>query len=87
MTGNSGSSSLLNIFGRYKHAPWRGGYSLSRLFLSFYLLVMGSFVVIAFVADFVISSALKGITDDYTSRFMRGTIVLIEDSLFRKPQT
>ncbi len=88
MTGNSNSrsSSLLNIFGRYKHAPWRGGYSLSRLFLSFYLLVMGSFVVIAFVADFVITSALKGITDDYTSRFMRGTIVLIEDSLFRKPR-
>lgn len=85
MTGNS--SSLLNIFGRKKHAPWRGGYSLSRLFLSFYLLVMGSFVVIAFVADFLISSALKGITDDYTSRFMRGTIVLIEDALFRKPRT
>ncbi len=86
MTGNNDNRSLLNIFGRYKHAPWRGGYSLSRLFLSFYLLVMGSFVVIAFVADFLISSALKGITDDYTSRFMRGTIVLIEDSLFRKPQ-
>lgn len=86
MTGNSRSTSLLNIFGRYKHAPWRGGYSLSRLFLSFYLLVMGSFVVIAFVADFLISSALKGITDDYTSRFMRGTIVLIEDALFRKPR-
>ena len=87
MTGNSRSSSLLNIFGRYKHAPWRGGYSLSRLFLSFYLLVMGSFVVVAFVADFVISSALKGITDDYTSRFMRGTIVLIEDALFQKPRS
>ena len=57
MTGNNDNRSLLNIFGRYKHAPWRGGYSLSRLFLSFYLLVMGSFVVIAFVADFVISSA------------------------------
>ncbi len=87
MTGNSRSSSLLNIFGRYKHTPWRGGYSLSRLFLSFYLLVMGSFVVVAFVADFVISSALKGITDDYTSRFMRGTIVLIEDALFQKPRS
>jgi len=89
MTGSNthgSSSSLLNILGRYKHAPWRGGYSLSRLFLSFYLLVMGSFVVIAFVADFLISSALKGITDDYTSRFMRGTIVLIEDALFRKPK-
>jgi len=92
MTGNStaggrGSSSLLSILGRNKHSPWRGGYSLSRLFLSFYLLVMGSFVVIAFVADFVISSALKGITDDYTSRFMQGTIVLVEDALFRKPRS
>ena len=30
--------------------------------------------------------ALKGITDDYTSRFMRGTIVLIEDTLFQSPR-
>ncbi len=87
MTGNNRSSALLNVLGRYKHAPWRGEYSLSRLFLSFYLLVMGSFVAVAFVADFVISSALKGITDDYTSRFMRGTIVLIEDTLFRRPKS
>jgi two-component system sensor histidine kinase RstB len=88
MTGNSrGGSRLLNIFGGYTYAPWRGGYSLSRLFLSFYLLVMGSFVVVAFVADFVISSALKGITDDYTSRFMRGTIMLIEDTLFQKQRS
>ena len=85
MTGNSPGSNLLNIFGGYKYAPWRGGYSLSRLFLSFYLLVMGSFVVVAFVADLIISSALKGITDDYTRRFMRGTIVLIEDALFQEP--
>ena len=36
-TSNSGrSSTLLSILGRYKHSPWRGGYSLSRLFLSFY---------------------------------------------------
>ena len=88
MTGNSPQGGrLLNILGRYKPAPWRGRYSLSRLFLNFYLLVMGSFVVIAFVADFVISSAVKGITDDYTSRFMRGTIVLIEDELFRRPRS
>ncbi|MDR2113055.1 MAG: two-component sensor histidine kinase [Candidatus Accumulibacter sp.] len=90
MTGNNGGgdgSSLLNVFGGYKHAPWRGSYSLSRLFLSFYLLVMGSFVVVAFVADFVISSALKGITDDYTSRFMRGTVMLIEDALFQEPRS
>jgi two-component system sensor histidine kinase RstB len=91
MTGNSHSSrrdsSLLNVFGGYKHAPWRGGYSLSRLFLSFYLLVMGSFVVIVFVADLVISSALKDIINDYTSRFMRGTIVLIEDALFREQRS
>jgi signal transduction histidine kinase len=66
---------------------WRAGrYSLSRLFLNFYLLVMGSFVAIAFFADIVISTALKGITDDYARRFMRGTIVLIEDELFRHPQ-
>ncbi len=84
MTGNS--NKLLAILDNYKPAPWRGRYSLSRLFFNFYLLVMGSFVVIAIFADFVISTAVKGITDDYTSRFMRGTIVLIEDELFRKPR-
>ena len=67
---------------------WRGGrYSLSKLFFNFYLLAMGSFVAIAFFADLVISTAVKGITDDYTQRFMRGTIVLIEDELFRKPRS
>jgi two-component system sensor histidine kinase RstB len=86
MTGNSGYS-LLDAFDRHKHAQWGGGYSLSRLFLNFYLLVIGSFVVVALVADFVISSALKGITDDYTSRFMRGTVLLIEDALFQKPRS
>ena len=87
MTGNSPNNSLLDILGRYKPIPWRGGYSLSRLFFNFYLLVMGSFVAIAFFADFVISTAVKGITDDYTSRFMHGTIVLIEDELFRRPRS
>jgi len=88
MTGNSRSNSrLLNLLGRYKPAPWRGRYSLSRLFFNFYLLVMGSFVAIAFFADFLISTAVKGVTDEYTSRFMRGTIVLIEDELFRKPRS
>jgi signal transduction histidine kinase len=90
MTGNNGNASnnkLLAILGRYKPAPWRGRYSLSRLFFNFYLLVMGSFVAVAIFADFVISTAVKGITDDYTSRFMRGTIVLIEDELFRKPRS
>ncbi len=63
---------------------WRGGrYSLSKLFFNFYLLAMGSFVAIAFTADFVISTAQRGITDDYARRFMRGTITLIEDELFR----
>ena len=85
MIGNS--SKLLSIFGPYKPAPWRERYSLSRLFFNFYLLVMGSFVAIAIFADFVISTAVKGITDDYTSRFMHGTIVLIEDELFRKPRS
>jgi len=95
MTGNKGSgggnaggnSRLLDIIGRYKPTPWHGRYSLSRLFLSFYLLVMGSFIAIAFFADFVISTAVKGVTDDYTSRFMNGTIVLIEEDLFRRPRS
>lgn len=63
---------------------WRAGrYSLSRLFFNFYLVAMGSFVVIAFVADFIISTAQRGITDEYARRFMRGTITLIEDDLLR----
>jgi len=66
---------------------WRGRrYSLSKLFFNFYLLAMGSFVAIAFTADFVISTAQRGITDDYARRFMRGTITLIEDELFRHPR-
>lgn len=66
---------------------WRSGrYSLSRLFLNFYLLAMGSFVAIALIADFIISIAQQGITDDYARRFMRGTITLIEDELFRHPR-
>ena len=66
---------------------WRGGrYSLSKLFFNFYLLAMGSFVAIAFTADLVISTAQRGITDDYARRFMRGTITLIEDELFRHPR-
>jgi signal transduction histidine kinase len=56
------------------------------LFLNFYLLAMGSFVAIALVADFIISSAQQGIMDDYARRFMRGTITLIEDELFRHPR-
>jgi hypothetical protein len=48
---------------------------------------MGSFVAIAIFADFVISTAVKGITDDYTSRFMRGTVLLIEEELFRRPRS
>ena len=47
---------------------------------------MGSFVAIALVADFIISSAQQGIMDDYARRFMRGTITLIEDELFRHPR-
>jgi heme exporter protein D len=85
MTGNS--NRLLAILGNNKPAPWRGRYSLSRLFFNFYLLVMGSFVAIAIFADFVISTAVKGITDDYTSRFMRGTVLLIEEELFRRPRS
>lgn len=67
---------------------WRGRrYSLSRIFLNFYLLAMSTFVAIAFFADALISTALKGITDDYARRFMRGTILMIEDELFRYPKS
>ncbi|MDE2586370.1 MAG: two-component sensor histidine kinase, partial [Betaproteobacteria bacterium] len=65
----------------------RARYSLSRLFFNFYLLAMGSFVAIAMVADFAISTALQGITDDYAKRFMGGTITLIEEDLQRYPQS
>lgn len=67
-------------------AAWRHEhFSLSRLFFSFYLVAMGSFVVIVFIADFIISNAQRGITDEYSRRFMRGTILLIEDELLRQP--
>lgn len=64
-----------------------GRYSLSRLFFNFYLVAMGSFVAIAFFADLIISAAQRGVTDDYARRFMRGTIILIEDDLARHPQS
>lgn len=65
---------------------WRAGrYSLSQLFFNFYLLAMGSFVAIAFIADLIISTAQRGITDDYARRFMSGTILLIEDDLRHYP--
>jgi len=65
---------------------WRAGrYSLSRLFFNFYLLAMGSFVAIAFIADFIISTAQRGLTEDYARRFMRGTITLVEEDLQRYP--
>ena len=84
MTGND-DHSLFRIIRRYGQIPWRGSYRLSHLFLNFYFLVMGSFIIIAFAVDVVISIALKGLTDDYTRRFMRGTIVFIEEDLFRQP--
>ena len=78
---------LARSFFRVSLPRWRGGrYSLSKLFFNFYLLAMGSFVAIAFTADFVISTAQRGITDDYARRFMRGTITLIEDELYRTPR-
>lgn len=82
-----GNKRLLSILGRYKPPPWRGRYSLSQLFFNFYLMALSSFIVIAVFADFVISTAVKGVTDEYTSRFMGGTIVLIEDELFRRPRS
>ena len=85
-SSNSNQGLARSLF-RVSLPRWRGGrYSLSKLFFNFYLLAMGSFVAIAFTADFVISTAQRGITDDYARRFMRGTITLIEDELFRHPR-
>lgn len=85
--GQSVRQGLARSFFRASLPRWRGSrYSLSRLFLNFYLLAMGSFVAIALIADFIISSAQQGIMDDYARRFMRGTITLIEDELFRHPR-
>lgn len=64
----------------------RRRYSLTKLFFNIYMVAMGSFVAVAFIADFIISAALKGITEDYTERFMRGTVTLVEDELFRHPR-
>ncbi|MBS1188413.1 MAG: ATP-binding region, ATPase-like:Histidine kinase, region:Histidine kinase N-terminal [Rhodocyclaceae bacterium] len=93
MTGTEGAperaagSGLVRSLFRVSLPRWRGGrYSLSKLFFNFYLLAMGSFVAIAFTADFVISTAQRGITDDYARRFMHGTITLIEEELFRHPR-
>jgi two-component system sensor histidine kinase RstB len=89
ITGGSDKSEGGLARSLFRMAPprWRGArYSLSRLFFNFYLLAMGSFVAIAFTADFVISTAQRGITDDYARRFMRGTITLIEDELYRTPR-
>ena len=81
------SQGLARSLFRVSLPRWRGSrYSLSKLFFNFYLLAMGSFVAIAFTADFVISTAQRGITDDYARRFMRGTITIIEDELFRQPR-
>ena len=63
-----------------------GRYRLSQLFFNVYLLALGSFIAIGLVADFVISTALKGISDDYTRRFMSGTIAMIEEDIFRYPR-
>ncbi|MGA9396027.1 MAG: ATP-binding protein [Azonexus sp.] len=85
--GHAKSQGLARSLFRVSLPIWRGGrYSLSKLFFNFYLLAMGSFVAIAFTADFIISTAQRGITDDYARRFMRGTITLIEDELYRIPR-
>jgi two-component system sensor histidine kinase RstB len=86
-TGGGRGKGLARSLFRVTLPRWKGGgrYSLSKLFFNFYLLAMGSFVAIAFTADFIISTAQRGITDDYARRFMRGTITLIEEELFRTP--
>jgi two-component system sensor histidine kinase RstB len=71
-----------------RQAVWREQhYNLSRRLRNFYLLFIGSFVMAAFIADTVISSALDNITSDYTRRFMNGTILLIAEDLSRHPRS
>ena len=82
MTGSSSSSAAAP---KRRFSLPAGRYRLSKLFFNFYLLVMGSFIATAVFSDFVISTALKGITDDYTRHFMRGTVLTIEEDLFRRP--
>lgn len=83
---NANTASAFTRLGGRVIPRWRAGrYSLSRIFFNFYLLAMGSFVAIAFFADLVISTALHDITEDYARRFMRGTIILIEEDLMRYP--
>ena len=63
--GQEKNQSLARSLFRAAPQRWRGRrYSLSKLFFNFYLLAMGSFVAIAFTADFIISTAQRGITDD-----------------------
>ena len=87
MTGTEEKSAVNSLRNALPYPREGSRYSLSRLFFNFYLLAMGSFVAIAFIADVIISSAQRGITDDYARRFMRGTITLIEDDLMRYPKS
>ena len=81
MTGNSPETPIPP---KRRFSLPAGRYQLSRLFFNFYLLTMGSFIAVAIVADFVISTALRDISDDYTRRFMQGTVAMIEEDLFRQ---
>jgi len=81
MTGNNPGPAPTSAKRRFSLPA--GRYQFSRLFFNFYLLTMGSFVAIAVVADFVIGTALRDISDDYTRRFMEGTVAMIEEDLFR----
>jgi two-component system sensor histidine kinase RstB len=87
MTDDTDERGLFGFFSRYRKVSWRGRYRFSHLFLNFYFLVMGAFIAIIFTVDVVISIAVKSFADDYMRRFMRGTIVLIEEDIFRKPRS
>ena len=83
MTGSNATPVEKNGNGKRRFSLPTGRYRLSALFFNFYLLTMGSFVAVAIVADFVITTALRDISDDYTKRFMQGTVAMIEEDLFR----
>jgi len=83
MTGSSEAPTTAAPTTRRRFSLPGGRYQFARLFFNFYLLTLGSFIAIAIVADFVISTALRDISDDYTRRFMQGTVAMIEEDLFR----
>ncbi len=72
-------------FKRLFQRQGKGPYRLPRLFLNFYVVSMGTFIAIAFIADFIISRAQHDHIENAARRFMQGTIRMVEMDLDRYP--